>query len=40
LLEFFERVFCGKIRPVACRKKYFRLGRWILVKKNRPLSAT
>lgn len=36
LLDFFERVFTTPVRPVAQRRKFFRLGRWTLVKKNPP----
>lgn len=36
-LDFFERVFSQKITPVSQRRRFFRLGRWALVKQNRPL---
>jgi hypothetical protein len=36
LLDQFEGIFTAKIRPVAERRKWFQLGRWIAVKKNRP----
>jgi hypothetical protein len=36
LLDFFEMVFTAKIRPVGSRRKFFQIGRWILVKKNKP----
>jgi hypothetical protein len=34
LLDFFERVFTQRIRPVSERRRFF-FGRWILVKRNR-----
>jgi hypothetical protein len=34
LLDFFERVFTERIRPVSARRRYF-FGRWIWVKRNR-----
>lgn len=37
LLDFFARVFSEKITPASQRRKFFRLGRWLLVKQNRPL---
>jgi hypothetical protein len=36
ILDFFEHIFTTPIRPVAQRRKFFRLGRWVLVKKNPP----
>ena len=35
LLDFFERIFTTRIRPVGARRHLFQLGRWIGVKKNR-----
>jgi hypothetical protein len=34
LLSFFERIFTDPIHPVARRRKWFRLGRWVLAKRN------
>jgi hypothetical protein len=36
LLDFFEMIFSTSIRPVSTRRSFFRLGRWIAVKQNRP----
>ena len=36
LLDFFERIFSTPIRPVSRRHRWFQLGRWMLVKQNRP----
>jgi hypothetical protein len=36
LLDFFEQVRTAKIRTVGSRRKFFQIGRWILVKKNKP----
>jgi hypothetical protein len=36
-LSFFDRIFSTKITPVSQRRRWFQLGRWIPVKKNRPL---
>jgi len=38
ILNFFERVFSEKITPVSQRRKFFRLGRWMLTKQNRPVA--
>ena len=38
VLDFFERIFTTKIRPVAQRRRFFPLGRWVLVKRNKPHS--
>ncbi|MHB8520301.1 MAG: glycosyltransferase family 10 domain-containing protein [Limisphaerales bacterium] len=35
LLDFFEKIVTTKIRPVGTRRKFFQVGRWILVKKQR-----
>jgi hypothetical protein len=34
LLDFFDKIFTTKIRPVGARRKFFQFRRWILVKKN------
>lgn len=34
LLDFFEKVFTQRIRPVSQKRSFFRLGRWMVVKKN------
>jgi hypothetical protein len=34
ILDFFERIFDTKIRPVGQRRKWFTAGRWILVKRH------
>jgi alpha(1,3/1,4) fucosyltransferase len=34
ILDFFERIFDTPIQPVARRRKWFRLGRWMLVKRH------
>ena len=36
LLAHFEKIFTQKIQPVSQRRTFFRLGRWIVVKKNKP----
>ena len=36
VLDFFETVFTRKIRPVSERRRWFPVGRWILVKRNKP----
>ncbi len=38
LLNFFERIFSTPIQPVSQRRPWFRIGRWIPVKRNRPHS--
>ena len=35
LLDFFERVFSTPITPNGQRKRFFRLGRWLMTRKNR-----
>ncbi len=39
LLNFFQEVFTTSTIPVARRKRWFQIGRWIPVKKNRPHAA-
>jgi alpha(1,3/1,4) fucosyltransferase len=34
VLKFFERVFSKKIEPVARRRKWFSVGKWVWVKRN------
>jgi hypothetical protein len=36
VLEFFDRVVHRQITPVAQRRRWWQLGRWRLVKQNRP----
>jgi len=36
ILDFFEKIFSAKIRPVSARRQLFQIGRWIAVKKKRP----
>jgi glycosyltransferase involved in cell wall biosynthesis len=36
VLDFFEKIFATKIRPVSQRRRLFSLGRWMLVKRNKP----
>ena len=36
LLNFFERIFTTAITPVSRRRYWNQIGRWILVKKNKP----
>lgn len=36
LLGHFEKIFSAPITPVSRRRRVFRLGRWTLVKQNRP----
>jgi hypothetical protein len=36
LLDFFERIFTTRIRPVSRRRPFFRMGRWIALKRNKP----
>ena len=36
-LEQFEKIFSTKIKPAAQRRKFFQLGRWMLVKRNKLL---
>jgi hypothetical protein len=36
ILDFFERIFTAKIRPVSARRRWLQIGRWIPVKKKRP----
>jgi hypothetical protein len=38
LLDFFERIFCSKIQPVGTRRAVFQLGRWVCVKKDKPMA--
>jgi len=35
LLAQFDKIFSTKIRPVGARRRFFPLGRWVLVKKNK-----
>ena len=35
LLARFDKIFSTKIRPVGARRKFFQIGRWVLVKKNK-----
>jgi alpha(1,3/1,4) fucosyltransferase len=35
LLDFFETVFTTPLRPVSQRRRFFRLGRWTLAKRNK-----
>lgn len=37
LLDFFERVFGTPLRPASRCRRWFQLGRWMLVKQNRSL---
>ena len=37
-LSFCERIFSEPITPVSRRRKFFQIGRWVLVKQNRPHS--
>jgi hypothetical protein len=39
LLTFFEKVFTQPIEPVSRRRKWFSVGRWVLAKRNRPVSS-
>ena len=39
LLNFFEKVFAQPIEPVSRRRKWFSMGRWILVKRSRPIGS-
>jgi alpha(1,3/1,4) fucosyltransferase len=39
LLDFFEHIFATKTRPVSERRGFFRLGRWVAAKRNRPHGA-
>jgi hypothetical protein len=34
LLDFFEKIFSTRIRPVGARRKLFQFRRWIVVKKD------
>jgi hypothetical protein len=36
LLDFFERIFSTPIQPVARRRRFFELNRWLLVRKHPP----
>jgi hypothetical protein len=36
ILDRFEKIFTTKIQPVAARRTWLQLGRWIPAKKNRP----
>jgi hypothetical protein len=36
LLDFFEKIFSAKIRPVSAGRRWNQIGRWIPVKKKRP----
>jgi hypothetical protein len=36
ILDFFDRIFSVKIRPVSAQRQRFQIGRWIPVKKTRP----
>ncbi|MGD0260245.1 MAG: glycosyltransferase family 10 [Verrucomicrobiota bacterium] len=36
LLDFFEKIFTTNICPVSRRRPFFRLGRWIGLKRNKP----
>jgi hypothetical protein len=36
VLDFFEKIFNTPIRPVAQRRSFFPMGRWTLVKRNKP----
>jgi glycosyltransferase involved in cell wall biosynthesis len=36
VVDFFEKIFTAKIRPVAQRRSFFRSGRWTLAKRNKP----
>jgi alpha(1,3/1,4) fucosyltransferase len=39
LLNFFEKVFTQPIERVSRRRKWFSLGRWVLVKRSRPVGS-
>lgn len=39
LLSFFEKVFTQPIEPVSRRRKWFSMGRWILVKRSRSIGS-
>ena len=36
IVDFFKQVFATPIQPVSQRRRLFRLGRWQLVKSNKP----
>jgi hypothetical protein len=36
LLNFFERIFATAITPVARKRRFFEINRWLLARKNRP----
>ena len=36
LLDFFESIFTTPVRPVSRQRRWFQIGRWVPVKKNRP----
>ncbi len=36
VLDFFEKVFTTKITPVSQRRRFFPMGRWLFVKRNKP----
>jgi hypothetical protein len=36
LLNFFERIFSTPITPVARKRRFFEINRWLLARKNRP----
>ncbi len=36
LLDFFEQILSKPIHPVAARRSYFQLGRWITARKDEP----
>jgi hypothetical protein len=38
VLNFFEKIFSAKVRPVAQRRSFFRSGRWTVAKRNKPAS--
>jgi hypothetical protein len=36
ILNFFERVFSTPITPVAQKRRFFEINRWLIARKNRP----
>ena len=40
LLAQFDKIFSTSIRPVGARRKFFQVGRWVLVKKDKACPPT
>ena len=40
LLDQFDKIFSTLIRPVGARRKFFQVGRWVLVKKDKACPPT